>query len=374
MRIVKFVSIVIGSSLLALSCTQSYKIEGNWSEGAGKIVYLQQGPDKEKTNIDSVVVSPDGNFEFDVKAEVAVYTIKPEVVDRGTDVMVSEVPVMVSVEKEIRTKKDSTTYEMTRVSATGAEHEVYEKGIGLITTSSLMQFGRLLMLYGISKGDFDQSPDSVKAQYDMLEADLRKNMLNYVDSAKNNYGVAYFIKEYMIKKFTADEVLAAYNNLTDRVKHSAPGIELKQAIDALNQVSMGGTAPDIKLPTPDGEELSMYSLRGNYVLLDFWASWCGPCLREAPNVKALYDKYHAKGFQVFGVSLDNDKEAWIAAIEKHGLNWHQVSSLKGWECPAAKQYNVTGIPRMYILDPDGKIIAMDLRGKELTQFVDNLYK
>ena len=109
-------------------------------------------------------------------------------------------------------------------------------------------------------------------------------------------------------------------------------------------------------------------------MLDFWASWCGPCLREVPNVKAIYEKYHDKGFEIFGVSLDETAGPWKAAIKKNDMNWHHVSSLKGWECPVAKQYNVTGIPRMYIIDPEGKIIAQDLRGEELANFVAGLYE
>lgn len=97
-------------------------------------------------------------------------------------------------------------------------------------------------------------------------------------------------------------------------------------------------------------------------------------LREVPNVKAIYEKYHDKGFEIFGVSLDETVGPWKAAIKKNDMNWHHVSSLKGWNCPAAKRYNVTGIPRMYIIDPEGKIIAQDLRGEELAKFVAGLYE
>ncbi len=374
MKTCKFVAIAIGLSIVTLSCTQSYKIEGNWNEGIGKKVYLQQGEPKNMTNIDSVVVALDGTFAFDTKPEVAVYAIKPEINETGVNVMVSESPVLVNITNEIRTKRDSTKFEVAVVKATGDEQDVYEKGVDLIFGASLMQLGRMFMLSSIMKGETDVPVDTALAQFEMLESETRKKMVAYLDSSSNNYGAAYFIKDYMIKEFEKDEVVAAYENLTDRVKNSNAGIELKNAIDILTQVSIGGTAPDIKLLTPEDTELSLYSLRGNYVLLDFWASWCGPCLREAPNVKAIYEKYHSKGFQVFGVSLDEDKDAWKAAIKKHGLDWYHVSSLKGWECPAAKMFNVTGIPRMYILDPDGKIIAMDLRGEELATFVDNLYK
>ena len=120
--------------------------------------------------------------------------------------------------------------------------------------------------------------------------------------------------------------------------------------------------------------LSLYSLRGHIVLLDFWASWCGPCLREVPNVKKIYDKYHSKGLEILGVSLDDKQKAWVNAIQNKELNWKHVSSLKGWDCPVAKLYNVTGIPRMYIIDENGTIIAQDLRGEALTKKMDELFK
>ncbi len=375
MKAYKIYTLILGLSLSIVSCTQTYKIEGTWSDGAGEIIYLQQGDPKNKVNVDSIVVSPDGAFVFETKPEIAVYTVMPASGKNGKDVLVSEVPVHVTIQTVVRTRTDSTTYTSLDVDAGGIEQEMYEKAVGLINISGMMQFGKLFTLFAIQKGDItDKTPEDVVAEYDTLETNMRKSMIEFVDTATNYYGVTYFIKDYMVKKNTPEEVLKAYNNLSDRVKQSAPGVELKKVIDNLGKVIVGGEAPDIKLNTPEGEELSLYSLRGNYVLLDFWASWCGPCLREAPNVKAIYDKYHDKGFQVYGVSLDDDKEAWKAAIEKHNLDWLHVSSLQGWDCPVAKQYNVTGVPRMYIIDPQGKIIAMDLRGEKLAKFVEELYK
>jgi thiol-disulfide isomerase/thioredoxin len=125
--------------------------------------------------------------------------------------------------------------------------------------------------------------------------------------------------------------------------------------------------------TPDGNPLSLQSLRGKVVLIDFWASWCGPCRRENPHVVAAYQQYHGKGFDVLGVSLDKTKDRWLAAIEKDGLIWHHVSDLKGWQNAAAQLYGVRSIPHTVLLDREGKIIARGLRGAALTAKLDELF-
>ena len=120
-------------------------------------------------------------------------------------------------------------------------------------------------------------------------------------------------------------------------------------------------------------KLSQWVGKGNYVLVDFWASWCGPCRREMPYVIAAYEQYQGKGFDVVGVSLDQKKEAWINAIQQMGMRWQQMSDLKGWKCAAVDAYGVTSIPSNILVDPTGKIVAMDLRGKKLLDKLKEIY-
>lgn len=136
---------------------------------------------------------------------------------------------------------------------------------------------------------------------------------------------------------------------------------------------IGEEAPQFSEKTPEGKDLALKDFRGKVVLIDFWASWCGPCRKENPNVVRLYNKYKDKGFDILGVSLDKNKERWLAAIEKDQLTWSHVSDLKGWNCAVAKQYGVRGIPFTVLVDKEGKILGTRLRGAALEQKLASIF-
>jgi peroxiredoxin len=140
-----------------------------------------------------------------------------------------------------------------------------------------------------------------------------------------------------------------------------------------NRIAVGEIAPEVVLPQPDGTPFSSFSLKGNYVLLDFWASWCKPCREENPNVVKLYKRYHKRGFEILGISLDESKDRWIEAIKKDGLPWHHVSDLKGLNSAVIRLYDVEAIPMTLMLDKDGRIIELNLRGRALEEKLKELF-
>lgn len=148
---------------------------------------------------------------------------------------------------------------------------------------------------------------------------------------------------------------------------------IKQSIAGVENTKVGAVAPDFAMPDADGKSVSLSDFRGRYVLVDFWAGWCGPCRRENPNLVRAYDTYGGEEFEILGVSLDNQKPYWQAAVEADGLTWPQISDLKKWNSPVVGMYAIKGIPANFLLDPEGVIIAKNLRGPALEAKLAELF-
>ncbi len=176
---------------------------------------------------------------------------------------------------------------------------------------------------------------------------------------------AFIAVNFMNDPAKMDELKALYEKFSPAVKGSYYGKQIGEALEAAAKTSVGALAPDFAQPDVEGNSFQLSSLRGKVVLVDFWASWCGPCRIENPNVVAAYNKYKDKGFDILGVSLDQSSDDWKKAIEADKLAWHHVGDMKGWNNDAVQLYGIKAIPASFLLDKEGKIVARDLRGEAL---------
>ncbi len=229
--------------------------------------------------------------------------------------------------------------------------------------------------------------DYLKARADGNEERMRKIEERYAQAEKENTekikqkinemgnSIAVF---YAVNYLDAEKEFAYLSDLAEKFKKELPNTvyteQFVAQIENLRQLSIGMPAPDIALPNPAGDTVRLSSLKGKYVMIDFWASWCKPCRVENPNVVRLYDQYKDKGFEIYGVSLDRTKDAWTKAIKEDKLSWKHVSDLQYFDSEAAALYNINAIPATILIDKEGTIIAKNLRGQALEEKLADIFK
>jgi len=215
----------------------------------------------------------------------------------------------------------------------------------------------------------------LQARYSKATEDKTALQQQYIKQNPDSYMSLVALTEVAGPSMDVAVVEPVYKGLSVNVRNSTSGQSFAKLIEAARSTSIGAMAPVFTQNDVNDKPVTLTDFRGKYVLVDFWASWCGPCRGENPNVVKAYQQYKGKNFTVLGVSLDRpgNKEAWLGAIKADGLEWTQVSDLKFWDNQVAKQYGIRSIPQNFLIDPTGKIVGKNLRGEALNQKLKEIF-
>lgn len=362
-------NLTLGISAIALlaSCSNkkgNFELKGTFSNTNGETIYLEK-LDRQPIIVDSTVIDDNGNFEFkNYEPKIGFYRIKLNQQNFAMLVLDSSDKVMVT--GDLRDLGNTYKTEGSAETKLFVEYNDIAKHRDIRLDSLNKVFQLLVEGKNISDKQMDSLSATFEAPYNSI---VDASNTELVEKIRQNANM--FSSLMAIQSLEPDKFVEVYKALDEGLYKKFPGDNnvrmFHDIVGKMVTTTIGQMAPNIKLENPEGKTVELYSLKGKIVLIDFWASWCGPCRREMPYVVAAYKKYKNKGFEIFGVSLDMDKSRWIEAIAKDGITWAQVSDLKQWDSEAARLYNVQAIPYTVLLDREGKIIAKNLRGQELEQ-------
>jgi thiol-disulfide isomerase/thioredoxin len=251
------------------------------------------------------------------------------------------------------------------------EYEQYKKQ----TQQLLSQEQKLNELYNLYKRrKNEKKTDSIVSLFDKLDEQYYKADSLFVKDHPLSPVSLYFTQKALGEEMDAAKAEPLFILLSPALQQSAKGVSIQQDIVTGKKSMIGITAADFTQPTVEGTAISLSSFRGKYVLVDFWASWCIPCRAESPALVKAYEQFKGKNFEIFSISIDEKKEKWLKAVQDDKYTWTQVSELKGWESRAASMYGVSAIPFNFLVDPNGVIIARNLRGDQLVKKLEELLK
>jgi peroxiredoxin len=348
-----------------------YSISGTIKNATNKPLLLQEIPygGKPVITLDSITLDANGkyNFEFIAKQE-GIYRLSS-----GEELDIS----FINDEAQIQINADATNFASYTVKGSPNSAALIQYMKSYRSKDSSL-FATLYALDNLQQSNGkDSSIFYLQQQKETKIKALNDHIENTIISS-NSPALIYFALGMALRSMEINKVLAMAKAVAEKTK-AAPLAEFVtilngqvQAASTASAITVGAMAPEIALQDPNGKIITLSSLKGKYVLVDFWASWCGPCRRENPNVVAAYEQFKLKNFTILGVSLDDNKADWLAAIQQDKLNWLQISDLKKWESTVVNSYQIQGIPFNVLLDPTGKIIATDLRGGTLQNTLKQL--
>jgi peroxiredoxin len=355
-------------------------LSGTLSNSSGEMLYLEKLSSPQPVLLDSVKLDENGNFSFsDYVPKIGFYRIK--INNQNFAMLVLDSGMKVTVTGDA--KDLGNTYKVTGSDETDLFFKFNEisKRKQIILDSLSQAYQALISSLEIDKlhssnpqlamKKADSLSKMFEEPYNKLVSSFAPEISNLIKNNTDKYTCLIAIQELNPEEYK-ETFIALNEGLSKKYPNNQQVMMFSKMVDNMLKLQVGQIAPEIALADTSGKIITLSSLKGKYVLIDFWASWCGPCRKEMPNVKRLYEKYKNKNFEILGVSLDRDRSAWIKAIKDDGLPWLHISDLKFWECEAARDYNVQAIPYTVLVDKDGKIIAKELRGEELEKKLEEV--